>query len=135
MLGCQPDKHGSFEDREGEGSARRREKQRDLLRWSPPSSPPRSEASASLPQTGARNPTLGTLCRASAPETAKKGNHANAATLMNSVLRRGEKRQEIRPFCHAEGEGHSGADLAGGVIVDPSAAYSEVYCNIVLHLP
>src|SRR5215831_12371218 len=54
---------------------------------------------------------------------------------MKSARREGEKRQESRPFCYAEGEGHSGADLAGGVIVDSSAAHGEVDSDIVLHLP
>ena len=34
-----------------------------------------------------------------------------------------------------ESEGYSGANLAGGVIVNSSAAHSEVDRNIVLHLP
>jgi hypothetical protein len=35
-------------------------------------------------------------------------------------------RQDIRPFCHAKGEGDSGANLARRVLVNTRAAYREV---------
>ena len=38
---------------------------------------------------------------------------------MDSVQRRrDEARQNIRPLCHAEGEGHPGANLTHGVVID-----------------
>jgi hypothetical protein len=46
-----------------------------------------------------------------------------------------EAREDIRRFGHAEREGHAGADLPRGTVINAGAAHSEIDGDIVLHLP
>jgi hypothetical protein len=46
-----------------------------------------------------------------------------------------EARQNIRPLCDPESEGHPSADLTHGVVIDMRSPQAEVDCDIVLHLP